>query len=207
MPRTVAPWLRSRRISARACRVIPRPESGPPWLPLSNEESQTDIARKQPASLRDPQSGGIKQPQQDPIERFCVRFHQPANVFLADNPFRQPFLVAGQSQLRGGIGENIRHSQAEPEQALHCRQDPGSRNGCQARLHQRLREALEIPQGQTAQPLRYMVEEPSGVAPLAPTSMWAGLALEPELDDVRIAVRYHNPPYGLFAVVTFMPRV
>jgi hypothetical protein len=24
---------------------------------------------------------------------------------------------------------------------------------------------------------------------------------------VRIAGRYHNPPYGLFTVVTFMPRV
>ena len=31
--------------------------------------------------------------------------------------------------------------------------------------------------------------------------------MEPKFDDVRIAGRYHNPPYGLFAVVTFMPRV
>src|SRR5208283_2540318 len=33
-----------------------------------------------------------------------------------------------------------------------------------------------------------------------------GPALE-TLVDARIADRRHNPPYGLFAVVTFMPRV
>jgi hypothetical protein len=52
-----------------------------------------------------------------------------------------------------------------------------------------------------------MGEESLGVARVAPPSVRTGLALEPEFDDVRIAGRYNNPSYGLFAVVTFMPRV
>jgi hypothetical protein len=56
-----------------------------------------------------------------------------------------------------------------------------------------------------------MGEEPGGVAPIAAAGMRAGLALEPEFDDVRIAGRYHNPPSWAvdrtFAVVTFIPRV
>jgi hypothetical protein len=52
-----------------------------------------------------------------------------------------------------------------------------------------------------------MVEEPGSVAPVAPSGVRAGLALEAEFDDVRIAGRRHNPPYGLFAVLTFIARV
>jgi hypothetical protein len=78
----------------------------------------------------------------------------------------------------------------------------------QAGLNKRLRKALEIAQSQTVQRLRCVGEKPGSVALVAPPSMRAGLALEPEFDDVRIAGRYHNPPYGLFVlVVIFMPRV
>ncbi len=58
-----------------------------------------------------------------------------------------------------------------------------------------------------AQRLRQVGQEPGGVPPVAPAGVRAGLPLEPEFDDVRIAGRYHNPAYGLFTVVTFMPRV
>jgi hypothetical protein len=37
-----------------------------------------------------------------------------------------------------------------------------------------------------------MGEQPGGVPPVAAARMRAGLTLEPEFDDVRIAGRYHN---------------
>jgi hypothetical protein len=44
------------------------------------ESSRPQIAPMQPASLRNPQSGGIKQPHQDPVARFCVRFQLARSV-------------------------------------------------------------------------------------------------------------------------------
>jgi hypothetical protein len=141
---------------------------------LARVPSRTHVAPKQPASLRNPQSGGLKQPQQYFIARFCVRFYQPAHVLLADDPLRQALLIAGQRQLVGGIGGNVSHSLAEPEQALDRRQGAGSRDGGQAVFNQRLREVLEIAQSQTVQRLTHVGEQSAGVPAVAPPSMRAG---------------------------------
>ena len=45
---------------------------------------------------------------------------------LADNPFRQPLLIAGQRQLRRRVAGNVAHPLAEPEQALYGRQRPSA---------------------------------------------------------------------------------
>jgi hypothetical protein len=56
-----------------------------------------------------------------------------------------------------------------------------------------------------------MGEQPGAIPAIAAASMRAGLTLEPEFDDVRIAGRYHNPPLWAvdhtFAAVTFITRV
>jgi hypothetical protein len=52
-----------------------------------------------------------------------------------------------------------------------------------------------------------MGQKPAGVAPIAPAGMRADLAFEPQVDDAGIAGRYHNPPYAVLAVITFITQV
>jgi hypothetical protein len=129
-------------------------------------------------------------------------------VVLADNPLREPLLVAGQHQLGGGVAGSVKHPLTEPEQALDRRQRAGAGDGCQSSFNQECAKFWRSPKFMIAKGLDTYARSRAASRPVALPGMRAALAFEPEFDDVRIAGRYHNPPYGLlFAVVTLIPRV
>ncbi len=55
------------------------------------------------------------------------------------------WIIAWKRKFGGGVGGNITHPLAEPEQALDRREGTSARDGGQARLNEGLREALEVP--------------------------------------------------------------
>ena len=111
------------------------------------------------AGFRNPQAGCVEQPEQNVIMWFCFGGEHSTHVLLAQDPFRQAILIAGQRQFRGRIDRQVPHPDAEAEQAFDGGQRARPRDRSQARGHQELGEALQIGEGYAGEGLFRVIEK------------------------------------------------
>lgn len=88
---------------------------------LASVASSVQVAPEQVARFRHTPAGGIEQPQQNAITRFCFGGEDPLNILLSEDPFRQAILVAGQRQFRRRVDWQIPQPIAEAKQAARVR--------------------------------------------------------------------------------------
>src|SRR5205823_6534760 len=67
----------------------------------------------------------------------------------------------------------------------------------QARLDQRLPEAVQVRESYASEWLVCVIQKPFGVTLIAASCVRTALFLEPKSNDLCIACGYHNRPYGM----------
>jgi hypothetical protein len=106
------------------------------------------------------------------------------DVLLGDDSLGEAVLVLGQRQFRSGIRREKSHPAAEAEETFDRGQRANARNGRQAGLHQRFREALDIGKSYAGEWLFRVIQKSSRITFIAASGVRTGLFFDPKLDDL-----------------------
>jgi hypothetical protein len=199
-------WIIGTRALPKRSKFVPQRRrqndcSGAPILTeyrdLTAIVARTDITPAKSARFRNPQPGDIKNPNQNKVSLRERSAEQAEEIALRNDSFREAVFVTGQREFGSRVRCEVPDPMTETKEASDTSQRPSAGDRRQAFLDQLFSETLKVAQRNLPQRLAKECTQPLRISSVAVLGMLAGLALQPEFDDFRIAGRYHNRPYVL----------